>query len=248
MLGTRDLVGEKCHNSSSRDITLWCREGTVEKQIQIRYQDNCRCYSENKTKWWLRNWHPRIPLLWTEKLKLVNLLRAIMSAFNRERRKPTSKLIEKTWWTEQSPAEGWSQSGPCASSCLSQSQLFPFCASIHNHLSPDPTSVQTTASSQNEHSEPLSSHVLPSWMPFIPGAQGAEFYPFLLDWSWGVNPVWVISWILDCLVQTLLGIFFPWRLGVQNFLSDRLCQVGSQKQNWAFSWDAVSCNVLTLEL
>lgn len=115
---------------------------------------------------------------------------------------------------------------------------------------PWPTSVQTTASSQNEHSEPLGSYVLPSQTPFIPGAQGAEFYPFLLDWSWGVNIAWVISWILDCLVQTLLGVshFFPWGVGVENFLPDRPCQVGPQKQNWAFSWDAVSCNVLTLEL
>ena len=109
-------------------------------------------------------------------------------------------------------------------------------ASIHGHLSPDPTSVQTTASSQNEHSEPLGSHVLPSQTLLIPGAQGAEFYPFLLDWSCGMNIAWVISWILDCLVQTLLEVshFFPWGVGVQNFLPDRPCQVGPQKQNWAF--------------
>ena len=44
------------------------------------------------------------------------------------------------------------------------------------------------------------------------------------------------------------GYLLSLGIGVQNFLSDRLCQVGSQKQNWAFSWDAVSCNVLTLEL
>lgn len=54
VLCTRNPVREKCHNSSSRDITFRCREGTVEKQMQIKYQDNCRCYTENKTKWWLR--------------------------------------------------------------------------------------------------------------------------------------------------------------------------------------------------
>ena len=54
VLCTRDPVGEKCHNSSSRDITFQGREGTVEKQVSIEYQDNCGCYTENKAKWWLR--------------------------------------------------------------------------------------------------------------------------------------------------------------------------------------------------